>query len=188
MKKNLILLTAFIASFWVSGQTIFERYANNDEVTLVSISPKMFKMLGQMSLSLDDPESQEYLDMVTSINNFKVLISSNQSISGEMLAWVNQQVSKQDLDELLSIKDQEADVTFYVKEGKSEDYVEQLLMYVNERVGSGSTNLNINGREIKAVLMLLEGDIDLNKISKLTDQMDLPGGNQLKKAQQKKSL
>lgn len=188
MKKNLILLTAFIASFWVSGQTIFERYANNDEVTLVSISPKMFKMLGQMSLSLDDPEAQEYLDMVTSINNFKVLISSNPSISGEMLAWVNHQVSKQDLDELLSIKDQEADVTFYVKEGKSEDYVEQLLMYVNERVGSGSTNLNINGREIKAVLMLLEGDIDLNKISKLTDQMDLPGGNQLKKAQQKKSL
>jgi len=188
MKKNLILLTAFIASFWVSGQTIFERYANNDEVTLVSISPKMFKMLGQMSLSLDDPEAQEYLDMVTSINNFKVLISSNPSISGEMLAWVNQQVSKQDLDELLSIKDQEADVTFYVKEGKSEDYVEQLLMYVNERVGSGSTNLNINGREINAVLMLLEGDIDLNKISKLTDQMDLPGGNQLKKAQQKKSL
>jgi len=188
MKKNLILLTAFIASFWVSGQTIFERYANNDEVTLVSISPKMFKMLGQMSLSLDDPEAEEYLDMVTSINNFKVLISSNPSISGEMLAWVNQQVSKQDLDELLSIKDQEADVTFYVKEGKSEDYVEQLLMYVNERVGSGSTNLNINGREIKAVLMLLEGDIDLNKISKLTDQMDLPGGNQLKKAQQKKSL
>lgn len=188
MKKNLILLTAFIASFWVSGQTIFERYANNDEVTLVSISPKMFKMLGQMSLSLDDPEAQEYLDMVTSINNFKVLISSNPSISGEMLAWVNQQVSKQDLDELLSIKDQEADVTFYVKEGKSEDYVEQLLMYVNERVGSGSSNLNINGREIKAVLMLLEGNIDLNKISKLTDQMDLPGGNQLKKAQQKKSL
>jgi hypothetical protein len=63
-------------------------------------------------------------------------------------------------------------------------------MYVNERVqsGSGNINLNINGREIKAVLMLLEGNIDLNKISKLTDQMDLPGGNQLRKAQQKKSL
>jgi hypothetical protein len=90
----------------------------------------------------------------------------------------------------MSIKDQEADVTFYVKGGKKEDYVEQLLMYVNERVqsGSGNINLNINGREIKAVLMLLEGNIDLNKISKLTDQMDLPGGNQLRKAQQKKSL
>jgi hypothetical protein len=62
-------------------------------------------------------------------------------------------------------------------------------MYVNERVSSESgKSLNINGREIKAVLLLLEGDIDLNKISKLTDQMDLPGGNQLRKAQQSKSL
>ena len=103
---------------------------------------------------------------------------------------MGQAASFKDLDELMSIKDQEADVTFYVKEGKKEDYVEQLLMYVNERVqsGSGNINLNINGREIKAVLMLLEGNIDLTKISKLTDQMDLPGGNQLRKAQQKKSL
>ena len=107
-----------------------------------------------------------------------------------MLSWVNQQVSKQDLDELMSIKDQEADVTFYIKEGKKEDYVEQLLMYVNEHKNeeNQSSTLNFNGREIKAVLMLLEGMIDLNKISKLTDQMNLPGGNQLKKAQQNKSL
>jgi len=190
MKKNLLLLIACIASFWVSGQSIFERYADNDEVTLVSISPKMFKMLGQMSLSLDDPEAQEYLEMVTSINNFKVLVSSNQDISSDMLKWVNLQVSKQDLDELMSVKDKEADVTFYVKEGNKENYVEQLLMYVNERIHSetGQSKFNINGRDVKAVLMLLEGNIDLNQISKLTDQMDLPGGNQLRKAQQKKSL
>ena len=190
MKKNLLLLTALVASFWVCGQNIFERYTDNDEVTLVSISPKMFKMFGQMSLSLDDPEDQEYLDMVTSINNFKVLVSSNQSISNDMLKWVNQQVSKQELDELMSINDQEAEITFYVKKDKKEDYVEQLLMYVNEPIQStsGNSNLNINGREIKNVLMLLEGNIDLNKISKLTDQMNLPGGNQLRKAQQKKSL
>jgi glutamyl/glutaminyl-tRNA synthetase len=190
MKTSILLITTFVTSFWVSGQSIFEQYADNDEVTLVSISPKMFKMLGQMSLSLDDPEAQEYLEMVTSINNFKVLVSSNQQISGDMLKWVNQQVLKQDLDELMSVKDKEADVTFYVKEGKKEDYVEQLLMYVNERVNSSSdtSNFNINGRQINAVLMLLEGNIDLNKISKLTDQMDLPGGNQLRKAQQKKSL
>ncbi|MGA0272881.1 MAG: DUF4252 domain-containing protein [Flavobacteriaceae bacterium] len=190
MKKNQLLIPLFLFSLWVSGQTIFERYADNSEVTLVSISPKMFKMLGQMNLSIDEPEAQEYLQMVSSISNFKVLISSNQEISKEMLSWVNQQVSKQDLDELMSIKDQEADVTFYVKEGEKEDYVEQLLMYVNERKNDDnpSANLKFNGKEIKAVLMLLEGMIDLNKISKLTDQMNLPGGNQLKKAQQKKSL
>ena len=189
MKKTLILILLIITSFWLSGQSIFERYANNDDVTLVSISPNMFKMLGQMSLSLDDPEAQEYLEMVTSIKNFKVLVSSDQGISNEMLNWVNQEVLKQDLDELVSIKDQVTDITFYVKEGKKEDYVEQLLMYVNEKVDSDieKSNFNIKDSEIKAIVMLLEGNINLNKISKLTDQMNLPGGDLLKKAQKKTS-
>lgn len=187
MKKTLILILLIITSFWLSGQSIFERYANNDDVTLVSISPNMFKMLGQMSLSLDDPEAQEYLEMVTSIKNFKVLVSSDQGISNEMLNWVNQQVLKQDLDELVSIKDQVTDITFYVKEGKKEDYVEQLLMYVNEKIDSDieKSNFNIKDSEIKAIVMLLEGNINLNKISKLTDQMNLPGGDLLRKAQKK---
>ena len=187
MKKNLLLITTFIISFWVSGQNIFERYADNDKVTLVSISPKMFKILGQMSLSLDDPEAQEYMEMVTSINNFKVLVSNSQEISNDMLKWFNDQVSKENLDKLMSIKDQDADVTFYIKEGKNGAYVEKLLMYVNEIIDPDykKSNTNLSGREIKAVLILLEGNIDLNKISKLTDQMDLPGGEQLRKAQQK---
>jgi hypothetical protein len=188
MKKYSLLVYALLLTFGVYGQSIFERYAENDEVTLVSISPKMFKMLGQMSINLDDPEAQEYLDMVTSINNFKVLISSNQEISGDMLEWVNLQVSKNGMEQLMSVKDPEANVTFYVKDGKREDHVEQLLMYVKENIKTSTNKIEFNGRSIEAVLMLLEGDIDLNKISKLTDQMDLPGGKQLKKAQKKKSL
>ncbi len=188
MKNVTLVLIAFFSTLVVSGQSIFERYANSDDVSLVSISPKMFKMLGQMSINFDDSESQEYLEMVSSINNFKVLISGNDEVSTEMLKWVNQEVSSEDLEELMIIKDPEADVFFYVKEGKPEDYVEKLLMYVTEHSGSTKNALEINGRNIESVLLLLEGDIDLNKISKLTDQMNLPGGNQLKKAQQKKSL
>ena len=108
MKKNILIITTFITSCWVSGQNIFERYADNDKVTLVSISPKMFKILGQMSLSLDDPEAQEYMEMVKSINNFKVLVSSSEDISDDMLKWVNDQVSKENLDELMNIKDKDA--------------------------------------------------------------------------------
>ena len=58
MKKYSLLVSALLLTFGVYGQSIFERYAENDEVTLVSISPKMFKMLGQMSINVDDPEAQ----------------------------------------------------------------------------------------------------------------------------------
>jgi hypothetical protein len=186
MKNITFILIALFSTLVMSGQSIFERYANSDDVSLVSISPKMFKMLGQMSINFDDPEAKEYMEMVSSINNFKVLISGNIEVSDEMLKWVKQQISLEDLEELMTVKDQEADVSFYVKSGKSDDHVEKLLMFVTEHSG-GKNNLEINGRNIEAVLLLLEGDIDLNKISKLTDQMNLPGGKQLKKGATKKS-
>ena len=44
--------------------------------------------------------------------------------------------------------------------------------------------LGKNNAKIENVLLLLEGLIDLDKISLLTEQMDLPGGDKLKKAQQ----
>ena len=37
----------------------------------------------------------------------------------------------------------------------------------------------------ESVIISLTGDIDLNQIAKLTDKMDLPGGEHLEKASKK---
>ena len=97
MKKLSLVLIGFMLSLTVKGQSIFERFADYDDVSLVSISPKMFKMLGQLSVSLDDPEAQEYIDMVSSIENFKVLISGNDEVTVAMSKWVAEQLSSKDL-------------------------------------------------------------------------------------------
>mgnify|MGYP006078171405 FL=1 len=189
--KNIILVTVLIAFFSttvIKGQSIFERYANADDVSLVSISPKMFKMLGQISIGGDDPEAQEYLEMVSSINNFKVLISGNDEVSAEISRYASKEFSSYDLEELMTVKDADTDVTFYVKSGKSDDRVEKLIMYVKGVNSEIIENSPLNGRSIETILMIIEGDIDLNKISKLTDKMNLPGGKQLKKAQRQKSI
>ena len=189
--KNIILVTVLIAFFSttvIKGQSIFERYANADDVSLVSISPKMFKMLGQISIGGDDPEGQEYLEMVSSINNFKVLISGNDEVSAEISRYASKEFSSYDLEELMTVKDADTNVTFYVKSGKSDDRVEKLIMYVKGVNSEIIENSPLNGRSIETILMIIEGDIDLNKISKLTDKMNLPGGKQLKKAQRQKSI
>ncbi|MGY8922505.1 MAG: DUF4252 domain-containing protein [Flavobacteriales bacterium] len=189
--KNIILvpvLIAFFSTTMIKGQSIFERYANADDVSLVSISPKMFKMLGQISIGGDDPEAQEYLEMVSSINNFKVLISGNDEVSAEISRYASKEFSSYDLEELMTVKDADTNVTFYVKSGKSDDRVEKLIMYVKGVNSEIIENSPLNGRSIETILMIIEGDIDLNKISKLTDKMNLPGGKQLKKAQRQKSI
>ena len=183
--KNIILVTVLIAFFSttvIKGQSIFERYANADDVSLVSISPKMFKMLGQISIGGDDPEAQEYLEMVSSLNNFKVLISGNDEVTAAMSKWAAKQLSSKDLEELMTIKDADADVAFYVKSGKSDDRVEKLIMYVNGVNPEIMKDSPLGERSVETIILLIEGDIDLKQISKLTDQMSLPGGKQLRKA------
>lgn len=188
MKNLSLVLIGFMLSLSVKGQSIFERFADYDDVSLVSISPKMFKMLGQLSVSLDDPEAQEYIDMVSSIENFKVLISGNDEVSAEISRYASKEFSSYDLEELMTVKDADTNVTFYVKSGKSDDRVEKLIMYVKGVNSEIIENSPLNGRSIETILMIIEGDIDLNKISKLTDKMNLPGGKQLKKAQRQKSI
>ena len=181
MKKLSLVLIGFMLSLTVKGQSIFERFADYDDVSLVSISPKMFKMLGQLSVSLDDPEAQEYIDMVSSIENFKVLISGNDEVTVAMSKWIAEQLSSKDLEELMTIKDADADVAFYVKNGKSDDRVEKLIMYVNGVNPEIIKDSPLGERTVETIILLIEGDIDLKQISKLTDQMSLPGGKQLRK-------
>ena len=182
MKNLSLVLIGFMLSLSVKGQSIFERFADYDDVSLVSISPKMFKMLGQLSISLDDPEAQEYIDMVSSIENFKVLISGNDEVTAAMSKWAAEQLSSKDLEELMTIKDADADVAFYVKNGKSDDRVEKLIMYVNGVNPEIMKDSPLGERTVETIILLIEGNIDLKQISKLTDQMSLPGGKQLRKA------
>ncbi len=47
-------------------------------------------------------------------------------------------------------------------------------------------DVDLNGRKIETVLLSLKGDnIPLRQIADLTSKMDLPGGDQLKKAGEK---
>ena len=182
MKKLSLVLIGLMLSLSVKGQSIFERFADYKDVSLVSISPKMFKMLGQLSVSLDDPEAQEYIDMVSSIENFKVLISGNNEVTAAMSKWAAEQLSSKDLKELMTIKDADADVEFYVKSGKSDDRVEKLIMYVNGVNPEIIKDSPLGESRVETIILLIEGNIDLKQISKLTDQMSLPGGKQLRKA------
>jgi hypothetical protein len=50
-------------------------------------------------------------------------------------------------------------------------------------------DIEINGKKrvFETVVLSLTGDIDLRQVSKITNKMDIPGGEQLKKAGDKKN-
>ena len=182
MKKILILAVMIVAPFFVQAQDIFEKYEDNDKVTFVAMQPKMFQMLAKMSVNSDDPEAREFFDLVNSISSFKVITTEDVSITKDVDSWVTNRLKTSSFEELMRIRDGGSNVKFYVKEGKDSDHVKELLMFVT---GMKDMDIDLNGRKIETVLLSLTGDINLKSVSKLTDKMDLPGGDQLGKASKK---
>lgn len=181
-KAILFLMAIMLLPLTSMAQDIFTKYSENPEVTYVSIKPKMFQMLAKMDINSEDPEAQEYLKMVNSITSFKVITTGSKTISTDVSKWV--QSRKSALEELMVVKDNGVNMTFYVKQGKDEDHVSEFLMFVDGLSGvTKDLDVNMNGekREFETVVVSLTGDIDLNQISKLTKKMNIQGSEHLEK-------
>ncbi|MGB0376835.1 MAG: DUF4252 domain-containing protein [Flavobacteriaceae bacterium] len=182
MMRNLALaILTFMCSNALLAQNIFDTYQNNEDVTYVSINPKMFQLLARMTVNSADEEAQEFLSMVSSIQTFKVLVSGNATIAEEMETWVENASQKESLENLMEVKEESNEITFYVDQDPDTERVQKLLMYSKGKIPMKDSQVQLNGKPIESVLLLLEGDIDLDKIATLTEKMDLPGGDQLKK-------
>ena len=180
MKKQIIVIVLALLPIVNFGQDIFDKYEDSDQVTFVAMQPKMFQMLGKMSVSSDDPEAEDFFKLVNSITSFKVITTENAKVSKDIDGWVSTRLKSSSYEELMRVKDGGSNVKFYVKEGKDADHVKELLMFVTGL--QEANNIDIDGRKIETVLLSLTGDINLQEIAKLTDKMDLPGGKQLKNA------
>ena len=184
MKNKLIVLLVAIMLLPLTGMAqkdVFEKYSDNPDVTYVSIKPKMFQMIAKMGINVDDAEARAYMDMVKSITSFKTIVTDSKLISADISNWVSSRSGG--LEELMEVKDDGSEVKFYVKEGKDADHVKELLIFVNGIDKMMDDKIEINGKErkIETVVVSMTGDIDLNEISKLTDKMNIPGGNHLDK-------
>ena len=181
MKKHILITLIVFLPKYLLGQSIFQKYQNNKEVTSVSISPKIFQLLGSMSLSNADPEANELFEMINGIKSFKALITGVDSISDEINQWVRGEATLRGLDLKVSMQESDMDLSVYVKEGKLEGKFESLLMF-SKGVSRVIPEAQNKGNNILALVLLIEGKIELDKIVKLIEKMDLPGSDELKMA------
>ena len=106
-------------------------------------------------------------------------MTTTDSISEELDLWVKGEATDRDLDLMISMQESDTDLSLYVKEGEVDGELESLLMF-SKGVTKAATKAQVGGNTIEAVVLLIEGKIELTKIAKLINKMDLPGGNQLK--------
>jgi hypothetical protein len=177
MKKIAVILVMAIAPMFSWGQNAFDSFENEKDVTSVVVTKNMFKLLSKMDLNSTDPEAQAYLQMVNGLDDIKIFTTENSAVAQKMDAAVLKYVTgSKSLGELMRVKDDGKNIKFYSKEGKNENFVSELLMHLEGVVDGKPTT----------VIMSITGNIDLKQISKLTEDLKVPGGDQLKNIDKKK--
>lgn len=179
MKKIILIIALVISPMISQAQSYFDSLENQDDITSVIVNANMFNLMSKIDVSSDDPEAKEYLNLIKDITSLKVFVSKEGKSAKKMQQMLGQYLKKSSLKELMRIKDGDNNVKFFMKEGSNPNRVSELLMFVQ------GAELKIEGKNAETVLLTLTGDFDLNKVSKLTKEMNIPGGEHLKNVKRK---
>ena len=170
MKKTIVVFLIAIFPILGFSQSVFDKFEQMDHVAAVTINKGLINLVSSVDIEGDE-DAKEFMELAKGLDGIKVFVTEDKGVSNDMKATVKKYLKSSSLEELMRVKDKDVNAKFYVKEGKDNNHVKELLMFVS---GFENTDLDINGRKLETVLVTLTGNIDLRKIGALTKKMDLP--------------
>ena len=170
MRKFIITVVVVLVSNTFFGQSAFDKFDGQDDVTSIIVNKKMFELMSKVKMDAADKQAQQYLNLIKKLDNLKVFTTKSTRVENEMKVATDKYIKTAGLEELMRVNENGRNIKILVKSGANDSQVKELLMFIE-----GAKNDD-------TVLMSLTGDFDLNEISVLTDKMRIPGGDDLKKA------
>lgn len=163
MKYKILILSFLISASFNSiyGQqdlvdSFFEKYSESEYVTSIFISPRFFNMFKQVDLDLEEKEAAAIGNLVEDLTSLRILIAEENAKS--MYQEFSSDFQKGDYELLMRVNNKgEDEVDFLIKE--SEGIVKELIML-------------IGGQSTDFVLLSFTGNIDLDKISQLSESFE----------------
>ena len=158
--KNLIyafVLTVFSSSVFAQGiiEREYSQYLDQDDVTVVFVSGKMFDFASTIAKGVDDTEVQELSEFASKIESFSLIKVPNKDIAQSEFKKGMKSISGE-YDELMRVRDDGTKFALFVDE-------ENDVVY--EIVGLGVV-------EGEFMALSLVGEMDLNKIAEFVGKMD----------------
>ncbi len=144
----------------------FDQYMEDENFTVVYITPKMFQMISK--LNLKDKEGMELKEVLQDLKGLRILTTEKNG-----LQYYKEAISKFKTNEyelLMTVRDKDENVRFWTKENNG--VISELLMLV--------------GGVKEFVMISFIGNISLDKISKLANNLDVDGMEHLKELKNKK--
>lgn len=172
MKKVFFITAiAFLMAPFLSNAQNFDKYTEMDNVSTMLVTSEMFKLLSDIDFDSEDPETQAYVNLIENLENIRVFSTTDSKTSAQMSADAESYLKNTSMKMLMSFKSDGQDVKFYIRPGKSKNYVRELFMFMKGEE---------NGKPMTTI-MRITGNVDLKQISKLAKDLDVPGAKELEK-------
>ena len=163
MKKVIILIALVIAPMLTNAQSFFDKLEDIDGIDMVVVTKDAFELISKFKdIKVDDNEGMKVFQMIQELKEFKMFSTDNLAVANKMETMVNAAIKKENLTQLMRIKQDDSRVKIYVKSTKNKDYVSEVLMFIKGI--SKKTN-----KASESVIVSLIGNIDINKMSDLAD-------------------
>ena len=174
MKKRIGIVSAMLFSVAAMAQNdaiskFFSKYQNDESFTYANISSKMFSMFTNMEV--DKKEDQEVMNAISKLKGLRILQKENARNARELYKEALTLIPAKEYEELMSIRDEDKDMKFYVKE-ISAGKIGELLM--------------VMGGNDEFMILTLFGEIDLKQVGRMGSKMDIDGLKNLEKIDEKK--
>ena len=83
MKKIIITLVVVLVSNTFFGQSAFDKFDGQDDVTSIIVNKKMFELMSKVKMDATDKQAQQYLNLIKKLDNLKVIFADYNRISSE---------------------------------------------------------------------------------------------------------
>lgn len=158
---TLIVLGVFVNAHAQTASAIdkyFKQYVDDERFTVVYISPKLFKMLGQLDvkgMNIEDEEAKAFVEIAQDLEALRILVAEEDAAA--LYKEAKAKIDTKEYEVLMTVRDKDGDnVEFLVKDDGGSIVNELLLL--------------VGGDEF--VMLSFVGKIDLNKVSKLGKSME----------------
>mgnify|MGYP006082305225 FL=1 len=163
MKKIILLIALTVTSMVTSAQSFFDALEDMDGVDMVVVNKDMFELLSKFNPDkMKDNEAMQIFAMINDLKSFKMFSTDDSFIADKMEVMTNTAIKKNNLTELMRIKEDDSRIKIYVKATKNKEYVSEVLMFIK---GIDKQTKGIS----KSMIISLTGSIDINKMSDLAD-------------------
>ena len=142
----------------------FGKYIDDSRFTVVSVSPKMFRLLSKVNW---DTIPGDLKQTVAKLHSFRLL--STETTPEFFYKEAMSLIDRKEYEDLITFRDGKSTVRFMTRENGG--VIQELLMVAEDKDGF--------------TLMSFVGDIDLEKLSRLSSEMGIKGMENLKNVKPK---